>query len=754
MRISDVSSTTNHCQYPVSLELEASDGRDLLLRLSHSTAVLPSQQARLLLRQFNAILYDLLDISESTAQSPTVHDPSLISFKPADTPTIPSPVKLLHEWVEWQAMRNPDRPALELASSIERGSTHRQRWTYAELNERSDLVAHRLQKRGIRARSKIGICFDKCAEASFATIGILKAGCVFVAIDPRAPPDRNAFVLEDSGSKVVLSHGSIATEISGVTSLEVLDLQNPGFWREDNFEPNTVHITPDDVCYCLYTSGTTGTPKGCEITHENVIQALQSFQRLFDGHWNDDSRWLQFASFHFDVSVLEQFWSWAVGICVVTAPRDVIFEDLPRAIRELGITHIDLTPSLAKLITPNEVPGLCKGVFITGGEKLQQDVLDTWGPERVIYNGYGPTEATIGVTMYPRVPENGKPSNIGWQFDNVGTVVLAPGTDSPVLRGAVGELCVTGKLVGKGYLNRPDLTSKRFPVLSEWGGRAYRTGDLVRMLHDDGFDFVGRVDDQVKLRGQRLEIGEINHTIKAAVPAVRDLATLVLAHPAHKTEQLVCFVSTAEAKARSEAVKVSTTRTTLESIERAADACRSKLPPYMVPSQFIGLNKLPLSANNKIDTNALKALYSTTRPNAPTQASHSTDGKEHFLTRDEGKVAKTVVEFLNLASTTDILPFSNLYELGLDSITVLGLSKNLRDAGHARATVSILTQCKHTCSLWLPSANVDSPNDPRPRQCLEEWLHFGQTETSCRTCGKTADPERQSQIHVKCMHSP
>ncbi|KAH0048037.1 peptide synthetase, partial [Aureobasidium melanogenum] len=178
-----------------------------------------------------------------------------------------------------------------------------------------------------------------------------------------------------------------------------------------------------------------------------------AFKRLFKGRWTDESRWLQFASYHFDVSVLEQFWTWIVGMRLVCAPRDLILEDIAGFIDTMHITHLDLTPSLGRLLDPALVPSLHKGVFITGGEALKQDQINTWGDVGCLFNFYGPTECTIGVTVFPSVPKEGKPSNIGWQFDNVGSYVLAPGSQTPVLRGAVGELCISGKLVGKGYLN-------------------------------------------------------------------------------------------------------------------------------------------------------------------------------------------------------------------------------------------------------------------------------------------------------------
>lgn len=683
----------------MSLELEAHEDDSLLLRITHDTSRLPQQQAVLTLQHFDAIINDLLSKPLDGALDLPCNNLDLISWKQPKELEITSPVKLVHEWVELQAISYPDRLALEFFTSFDAGQERSQQWSYRDLNDRSEIVASVLQQHDVHSRQNIAICFDKCPEASFAIIGILKAGCSFVAIDPQAPLDRVRFVLEDSGSTCVLSYGSLAEQLGSIASVPVLDLADTRYWAVEKPTKRGSIIAPSDVCYCLYTSGTTGTPKGCEITHENVVQALQSFQRLFHGHWDDKSRWLQFASFHFDVSVLEQFWSWSVGICVVSAPRDLIFEDIAFAIRRLEITHIDLTPSLAKLISPEDTPSLCRGVFITGGEKLQQEILDVWGHERVIYNGYGPTEATIGITMFPRVPKNGKPSNIGWQFDNVGTVVLKPGTESPVLRGAIGELCATGKLVGKGYLNRPELTSTRFPFLERWGGKAYRTGDLVRMLHDDTFDFVGRIDDQVKLRGQRLEIGEINHTIKDNVPAVRDLATLVVRHPSQQREQLICFAVISSSLAQSKSLELVHNQDASQAMKQAGKVCRDKLPPYMVPTQFIALNRLPLSVNNKIDANALKQWYSTLHANSLLQGKQDNDDVQTSLTANEAKIAVVVKKFLGLKSEMVVQPSTTVYELGVDSISIFSLAQAFKKADFPQATVSIIANSTNIFSF-------------------------------------------------------
>jgi acyl-coenzyme A synthetase/AMP-(fatty) acid ligase len=349
----------------------------------------------------------------------------------------------------------------------------------------------------------------------------------------------------------------------------------------------------------------------------------------------------------------------------------------------LGITHIDLTPSLARLLHPDDVPSLTKGVFITGGEQLRQEILDAWGDYNCIYNGYGPTEATIGVTMYPRVPRNGKPSNIGPQFLNVGSYVFKLGTTEPVLRGAVGELCVSGKLLGKGYLNRPELTEERFPYVGKFGERIYRTGDLVRILHDGSFLFLGRADDQVKLRGQRLELSEINEVIKNQVKEVQGVVTLVLKHSKQQKEQLVTFfVQSATGSDSDTNALVNTVR----------DACRGRLPGYMVPTYFIMLEKLPLSANNKADFKELAKMFDKISI-SDLQNFGSTSSVAKKWTAKEQAVLEALAKILDIGVATAATA-SNIFELGMDSISVIGLTSNLQKAGYTNAKLSIVMKSK------------------------------------------------------------
>jgi amino acid adenylation domain-containing protein len=680
-RIVDENATT---EYPISIELEPK-GEQLEYRLSFFPHIIPNEQGELILEQLDHLLHGFIFPVEPSADE-SICDELLYSITPPKEQILPSEVSLLHEFVEFTANNRPHQAALEFADSIDGQRFSSKSWTYQELNEEGNRIAHLLLSRDIQPGNLIGVCFEKCPEASFAMLGILKVGCAFVAIDPGAPSARQAFIVKDSGALAVLSMRAQSNGFDEIVDVPVLNLDQIATDTFSRTNPTLQRaIEPQDRSYCLYTSGTTGTPKGCELTHENAVQALLAFQRLFAGHWDANSRWLQFASFHFDVSVLEQYWSWSVGICVVSAPRDLIFEDLANSIRTLNITHIDLTPSLAQTLHPDDVPSLCKGVFITGGESLKQEILDAWGPKSVIYNGYGPTEATIGVTMYPRVPSNGKPSNIGPQFDNVGSFVLQPGADVPVLRGAVGELCVSGKLVGKGYLNRMELTEERFPHLANFDERVYRTGDLVRILYNGTFDFLGRADDQVKLRGQRLETGEINSVIRQSGSAISDVATLVLKHPKQQKEQLVAFVVVKSKLTREPKIL----ETEGNSLVGAKEACHERLPPYMVPTHFIPLTSMPLNVNNKSDGKKLKEIYENISANDLQRLSTASNGSSEHWSDLDNKILRVLKEAMAIGDVT-IEKDTNFFELGMDSISVIGVSKAMKEADFKNASVSLI----------------------------------------------------------------
>ncbi|KAK9376549.1 uncharacterized protein V1513DRAFT_462661 [Lipomyces chichibuensis] len=672
-------------EYTCSLEIEPLGNGSVTCRLHYNSSVVPTEQANIILQQFDYILRELLIIPHRDCWRLDLPI-DVLSIIPPKLDEIPSDVKLLHEFVERESRLNPEAIALEFATTIEEDRVDIERWSYAELNRQANKVANYiLSTFAVRPNDKIVTCFEKSPEASFAFVGILKSGCSFLATDVTAPISRKRYIADDSGAICVLTHDRLLNELTTkeiklpVVSVTSIDVSN----SPDT--PPSVHLQPENLCYCLYTSGSTGNPKGCVLTHENAVQGMLAFQRQFKGTWTKESRFLQFASFHFDVSVLEQFWSWSIGITVSSAPRDIILRDINLSINALGITHIDLTPSLAALIKPEEVPSLCRGLFITGGDLLNQEVLNRWGDMKVLYNAYGPTEVTIGCTMRKQVPKNIRPSNIGKQFDNVGTIIVFAATDIPVPKGAIGELCVSGKLVGNGYIQRPDLTAQNFVHSEKLGTKMYRTGDLVRLLPDLSFDFIGRKDTQVKLRGQRLEIGEINSVIKQSSEHVRDVVTLILKYSIHHSDQLVSFVAIAADSSYGGLIPASPSTNSF--IWSVFNCCKSKLPMYMVPTYILPLQNIPLSINNKIDNEALAKLYTEATPEMLGSYSEQNLSAE-LWNKVEVEIRDNVSSLIDLRSSSIGLS-TTFFELGFDSVSLVSLLKRLRKF-YSQLTMSTL----------------------------------------------------------------
>ncbi|KAI4729506.1 peptide synthetase [Aureobasidium sp. EXF-10728] len=662
----------------VSVEMEALSDNRLGLRLTVHPAQVPYEQGNIVLQQMEDIITRLLKLKEAP-------DTSVLSIIPPKDPIISTDFQYLHEMTEASVKNYPDRIAMEFVDGLEDGQISSRHWTFRQLDEEANKIAHLLIDRGARPGDIIATSFDKCPEASFAFYGILKAGCAFCAIDPTAPAARKAFILQDSSARVLLTSDSIRTELKELTHCDVVDLINLD--ERGSLPTSSVSVTglsPSSVSYVLYTSGTTGTPKGCEITHDNAVQLIMSFKRLFKGRWTDESRWLQFASYHFDVSVLEQFWTWIMGMRLVCAPRDLILEDIAGFLDTMQITHLDLTPSLGRLLDPALVPSLHKGVFITGGESLKQDQINTWGDIGCLFNFYGPTECTIGVTVFPSVPKEGKPSNIGWQFDNVGCYVLTLGTQTPVLRGAVGELCISGKLVGKGYLNRPELTTDCFPYLDAFCERVYRTGDLVRLFHDGSIDFLGRKDNQVKLRGQRLEIDEIEAVIKRCQD-IQDTVCVVAKHPKQQKDQLIAFIGIDESRKQGKP-ELCPAESTRHLVQTARAACEERLPGYMVPTHFLPIQRIPLSVNNKVEEKLLRQLYADL-PTTTIQSYATQADSQQSLSEGERRIARILAELLKI-DEDDLKPSSNIFTLGLNSISAIQFSRKLKKSGFSNAQVA------------------------------------------------------------------
>ncbi|MCG8346827.1 MAG: amino acid adenylation domain-containing protein [Chloroflexales bacterium] len=449
----------------------------------------------------------------------------------------------IHRLFEAQATQTPNAVALAFAStSAEQG--HIQQLTYAELNRRANQLAHSLQAQGVGPDVLVGISVPRSLEMVIAVLGVLKAGGAYVPIDPDYPAERIAFMLQDAQPTVLLTlerfHVSTLTRWSvrddqdanvppfhrSTVPLVLLDTDWPAIARYPDHNPVSA-VTADDLAYVIYTSGSTGQPKGVLLQHRGLCNLVLSQIEAFGV--TAESRVLQFASFSFDASVSELFMALLSGGRLYLADREILLAapHLLDLIRSQAINLMTLPPSLLALLSPEELPGL--QTVISAGERCDTDLARRWAKGRRFFNAYGPTEATIGPTYYrvEQAPEGVASVPIGRPIANTQVYLLDQNQQSvPV--GIPGEVYIGGVGVARGYLNRPDLTAERFITTSNGvlARRLYRTGDLARFLPDGTIECLGRIDHQVKVRGFRIEPGEIEAALKA-YPAVQDAAVMV-----------------------------------------------------------------------------------------------------------------------------------------------------------------------------------------------------------------------------------
>ncbi|MRG98067.1 non-ribosomal peptide synthetase/type I polyketide synthase [Polyangium spumosum] len=433
-----------------------------------------------------------------------------------DTSTKTPPDELVHELIEVEVDRAPDAEAV---SSEERSLTYR------ELDERANRLAHRLVALGVGPETIVASCLDRSVEVVIAFLAILKAGGAYLPIDPAHPKDRRAFLLQDSGASVLLTRKRLDADAPPFVG-KVLCLEEEA--REIAAMPAERprrRACATNAAYIIYTSGSTGRPKGVVVEHHNAAHLVHA-QRAPLGIGRG-ARVLQTASLGFDASIWEMLMSLTVGatLCIAKLHDLLPGEDLARTLRRRRISVAFFPPSVLARQPFEEFPDL--SLILVGGEACPAEIIDRWAPGRRVINAYGPTEGTVFVTSTECVPGEGTPA-IGRPIAHTSAHVLDPrGQLTPV--GVAGELHIGGAGVARGYLHRPELTRERFkpdPFSAAPGARLYRTGDRARWRQDGRLEFLGRVDEQVKIRGVRIELGEIEAILREHA-AVQDVAAAV-----------------------------------------------------------------------------------------------------------------------------------------------------------------------------------------------------------------------------------
>ncbi|HBO1698671.1 amino acid adenylation domain-containing protein [Pseudomonas aeruginosa] len=632
-------------QFDLSLDTYEKGGR-LYAALTYATDLFEARTVERMARHWQNLLRGMLENPQASVDSLPMLDAEergqLLEGWNATAAEYPLQ-RGVHRLFEEQVERTPTAPALAFGE---------ERLDYAELNRRANRLAHALIERGIGADRLVGVAMERSIEMVVALMAILKAGGAYVPVDPEYPEERQAYMLEDSGVQLLLSQSHLKLPLA--QGVQRIDLDQADAWLENHAENNPgIELNGENLAYVIYTSGSTGKPKGAGNRHSALSNRLCWMQQAYGLGVGDTV--LQKTPFSFDVSVWEFFWPLMSGArLVVAAPGD--HRDpakLVELINREGVDTLHFVPSMLQAFLQDEDVASCTSLkrIVCSGEALpadaQQQVFVKL-PQAGLYNLYGPTEAAIDVTHWTCMEEGKDAVPIGRPIANLACYIL-DGNLEPVPVGVLGELYLAGRGLARGYHQRPGLTAERF-VASPFvaGERMYRTGDLARYRADGVIEYAGRIDHQVKLRGLRIELGEIEARLLEH-PWVREAAVLAV-----DGRQLVGYV-------------------VLESEggdwrEALAAHLATSLPEYMVPAQWLALERMPLSPNGKLDRKALPAPEVSVA-----QAGYSAP---------RNAVERTLAEiWQDLLGVERVGLDDNFFSLGGDSIVSIQVVSRARQAG-------------------------------------------------------------------------
>jgi amino acid adenylation domain-containing protein/non-ribosomal peptide synthase protein (TIGR01720 family) len=651
LEVSPLELETQSAQFDLTVAIrESLEGLHVSFR--YNTDLFEAATIERMMRHFQQLLsgivtYSVQPISEIPLLSDEERRQILLDWN--QTKHTYSAHQTLLDLLEQQAKETPENPAVMFEG---------RKLSYRELHQRANQLARFLRERGVGPEGAVGICAERSELLVIALLGIMKAGAAFVPLDPSLPSTRLAIMIRDSQARLVLAQESLRSRLPRSAEIECMDQIS---WSAAAGTSRAIAsgVTDENPAYILYTSGSTGVPKGVVITHRGLYNHMAWMHQQFPVTSSD--RVLQKTPFGFDASVWE-FWAPLIAGAILVVARPGGQQDpeyLVRCIQECQITVLQVTPMQWRMLLEQPLISDCqtlKRVFC-GGEALNQDLVNQFSqrlPWARLYNLYGPTEATIDATFSECVASSlVTTASLGGPIANTKIYVLDQSGEL-VPAGVPGELYIGGAGLARGYVGQPALTAQRFlpdPFSHSPGARLYRTGDLVRWRAEGNLEYLGRLDRQVKLRGYRIELGEIE--------------AVLTQHP--EISQTVVALKDNEAGEKRLAAYVVSN----QSADAIREYLRAKLPEYMIPS-IVSISKIPLTLNGKIDYNAL--------PAASQDASSAARPCIAPRTAIEEQIAHACCDLLSIQS---ICIHDNFFDLGGHSLLAMRLLTWIRESFQA-----------------------------------------------------------------------
>ena len=631
----------------------------------------------------------------------------------------------IHTIVERQAIERPYSIAIHAWDG---------ELTYSELNQLSYKLARHLQSLGVGSEVVVPLCFEKSVYVVVAMVAVLKAGGAIALLDASHPISRLEQIIAQVGAKMMLTSAQYSSKLSHCID-KTVHLDKTFL---DNLPISTgiqTHVTHTNAAYIVFTSGSTGTPKGILIQHSAFVSGAKQQARI--SRISPSSRVLQFASFGFDVSIMEIFTSLMFGACVCIPSDYARNGNVADVINEMRITWTFLTPSVVKLVRPEEVPSL--ETLILGGEPLTKLNVETWAEKLQLMNGYGPSECSVAAAAHRYVTRNTNSANIGEAIGGRCWIVNPNNYHQLMPIGAVGELVVQGPILARGYLGDPEKTSAAFVEDAAWlknqkWSRLYKTGDLMRYNSDGTLIFIGRKDTQIKLRGQRIELDEIEHHISSHSLIKHSMVALPHKGPCGK--QIIAIISLLDLSSQSTASDPSEIELiagherdlAFSQGSKISDWMTGRVPSYMVPTVWVILKDLPLLPSGKLERTKLRRwLENMDQETYNKITEFEKQASNQPLTQVGKKLQSIWGEVLGVPAT-EIGPRRSFLNLGGDSIAAMQVVARCR-AAQIDLSLQDILRCKTISQLAshiegsedgpLSDTELDLPLNLFPSQNLQ-----------------------------------
>ncbi|RGP81351.1 non-ribosomal peptide synthetase [Fusarium longipes] len=600
----------------------------------------------------------------------------------------------LHSAFERIAHARPDTVAINFNNETE--------VSYGTLNKLANRFARTLIETGLQPGYLVPLLLDKSVDMIVAILGVMKAGGAYVPLSPDNPTQRNAYIVSDAGAKIAVVHsryGEFADHVKETLGVKPLMIQDHDLGSAEDLTADdetapAIYSSPDSLAYLIYTSGSTGMPKGVKVPHRTAAAAVTSMAKI-EGRYEGTWRTLQFANYVFDASVQDFFNTLSTGGTLCMAPTDVLLSDMVGCINRMDARQSIITPTVAKLFSPSDVPRF--ETLIVGGEPLTLDVISKWAPHCKVLNVYGPTETSMVVctkdVKWNPEPGAQRAGNIGAPFDTVMAFIVDPKGETLLPYGAVGELCIGGPQVTDGYMNRPDLTDSTFVHSNVLNTRIYRTGDLARWLPGGEIECLGRKDNQVKIHGHRIELGEVENAIRGS-GLVQDAVALAVDFQG-KTHLVAFCVFNEKFPVDANSTLVDSPR--FREIVADLREKLGSLATYMLPKYVIPMITFPKLPSRKVDRKTLRGSVVELDRDVIAKCVLESPNEGHTVipveTEAEVALESAWAEIFSI-STDQIGREANFLTLGGDSISAISLTSHVRQTGYVLTVLDILKSPK------------------------------------------------------------